>query len=114
MLTKNLFDEKVSTADYIISHAGIGSIVMALEHGKPLLVMPRMKRFKEHVNDHQMATAQRFEQLGHILAAYSVEELPAKLQQLKTFVPKIRENQAQAVANRIAKFLQSLTNESVR
>lgn len=109
MLTKNLFDEKVSTADYIISHAGIGSIVMALEYGKSLLVMPRMKRFKEHVNDHQVATAKKFEQLGHILAAYSVEELPDKLQQLKTFTPKERENQAKAVADRIAGFLQSLT-----
>jgi UDP-N-acetylglucosamine transferase subunit ALG13 len=114
MLTKNLFDEKVSTAGYIISHAGIGSIVMALEHGKPLLVMPRMKRFKEHVNDHQVATARKFEELGHILAAYSEEELPGKLHQLKTFVPKPRENQANAVAERIAKFLELLGRESVR
>ena len=113
-LNKKSFDEKVSNADYLISHAGIGTIVIALEQGKPLLVMPRMKRFKEHVNDHQVTTAQRFEQLGHILAAYSVEELPEKLQQLRIFVPKLRENQAQAVADRIALFLQSLTNESVR
>jgi UDP-N-acetylglucosamine transferase subunit ALG13 len=113
MLTKNLFDEKVSTADYIISHAGIGSIVMALEHGKPLLVMPRMKRFKEHVNDHQVATARKFEELGHILAAYSEEELPGKLHQLKTFVPKPRENQANAVAERIAKFLELLGRKKI-
>ncbi len=111
MLTKNLFDEKVSTADYIISHAGVGSIVMALEHGKPLLVMPRMKRFKEHVNDHQVATARKFEELGHILAAYNVEELPDKLHQLKTFVPKPRENQAKAVAERIAHFLKLISEK---
>jgi len=114
VLDKGGFDEKVAGADYLISHAGIGNIVMALNHNKPLLVMPRMKHFKEHVNDHQVATARRFEQLGHILAAYSEEELPDKLQQLKTFVPRRRENQAKAVVDRIASFLQSLTNESVR
>ena len=87
---------------------------MALDNKKPLLVIPRLKKYGEVVNNHQVAIARKFEKLGHILSAYNVEELPGKLQQLKTFVPKIRENQAQAVANRIARFLQSLTNEPVR
>jgi UDP-N-acetylglucosamine transferase subunit ALG13 len=110
-LDKRSFYEKVAEADYLISHAGIGSIAMALEHSKPLLVMPRMKRFKEHVNDHQVATARKFEQLGHLLAAYCEEELPYKLQQLRFFVPKPRKNQAKAVANRIAKFLELLSEK---
>jgi UDP-N-acetylglucosamine transferase subunit ALG13 len=78
-----------------------------------LLAMPRLKKYGEVVNDHQVDIARKFEKLGHILSVYSMEELPEKLQQLKAFVPKPRENQAQAVANRIARFLQSLTNESV-
>ncbi len=110
---KGRFDEKVADADYLISHAGIGSIAMALECNKPLLVMPRMKRFKEHVNDHQVATARRFEQLGHLLAIYCEEELPNKLQQLRSFVPKPRENQAKAVTNRIAKFLKLLSEKQI-
>ena len=81
-------------------------------NGKPLLAIPRLKKYGEVVNDHQVAIAIRFEKLGHILSAYSVEELPDKLQQLKIFVPKPRENQAKAVADRIASFLQSLTNKT--
>ena len=108
MLNGNEFNEKISVADYIISHAGVGSIITALDNKKPLLVMPRLRKFKEHVNNHQIALAQKFEQLGHILVAYNIHELPDKLEQLKTFVPKPRENQAQAVANRIRSFLQSI------
>jgi UDP-N-acetylglucosamine transferase subunit ALG13 len=111
-LDKNLFDSWMQKASGIISHAGMGVITMALDNRKPLLVMPRLRKYREVVHDHQVAIAQRFEQLGHLLAAYSEDELPNKLQQLKTFVPLKRENQAKAVADRIADFLKSLTNKT--
>ena len=107
-LDKDMFEQKVTKADYLISHAGIGSITTALERNKPLLVMPRMKRFKEHVNDHQVSTARKFEQLGHVLVVYSVDELPSKIKQLRTFHPKSRASQAHLVAERIAQFLKEL------
>jgi len=108
-LGKKMFDKYVKKASAIISHAGIGIITIALENEKPLLVMPRLKRYGEVVNDHQVAIARKFEELGHLLAAYSVEELPQKIMQLTTFVPKKRKSQAQAVTERIAHFLNELS-----
>ncbi len=110
-IPKKMFDKYLKDASSAISHAGMGIITTALDDGKPLLVMPRLKKYGEVVNDHQVAIARKFEELGHILSAYSVEELPDKLQQLKTFTPKKRENQAKVVADRIASFLKSLTNK---
>jgi UDP-N-acetylglucosamine transferase subunit ALG13 len=107
-LDKHLFDGWMRKASGIISHAGVGTITMALDSKKPLLVMPRLKKYGEVVHDHQVAIAQKFEELGHMLVAYSEEELPGKLRELKSFVPKPRENQAKAVASRIAKFLNEL------
>lgn len=109
MLTKEEFDSQVQKASMLISHAGIGTITMALEHSKPLLVMPRMRCFREHVNDHQVATARKFEQFGHVLVAYKVDELPGRIERLRTFVPHKREAQTQAVAGRIAQFLGELS-----
>ena len=108
VIDKRTFDNKVAEADYIISHAGIGNITKALENGKPTLVMPRMKRYKEHVNDHQVATARKFEELGHILAAYNVEDFPDTICRLKNFIPKQRKANPEAVADRIYRFLNSL------
>lgn len=107
-LDKCTFDNKVADAAYLISHAGIGSITMALKYGKPLLVMPRMKRYKEHVNDHQVGTARKFEELGHILVAYDVRDLPECIRRLKNFVPKDRKATPHAVAERIRRFLDDL------
>jgi len=108
-LEKTVFDKYICEASCIISHAGMGTITMALENHKPLLVMPRLKRHREVVNDHQVSIAKKFEELGHILVAYTEEELPDKLRELKTFVPKPRENQAKAVADRIAEFLKQVS-----
>lgn len=43
-----------------IGHAGMGSILQAMERGKPIIIMPRDFARGEHRNDHQMATARRF------------------------------------------------------
>lgn len=72
---KTYFNE----AELIISHAGMGTIISALEGEKPILIMPRLARYREHRNDHQMATARVFEKLGYVHVAYDEAELKAKL-----------------------------------
>lgn len=108
-LEKEAFDQCIKQASAIVSHAGMGTIIMALDNRKPLLIMPRLKKYGEVVNDHQVAIAQKFEQLGHLLVAYSEDELPDKLHQLKSFVPKPRQNKAKVVADRIARFLDEVS-----
>ncbi len=110
-LEKRLFDKHIREASGIIGHGGIGTIAIALEYNKPLLAMPRLKRYGEVVHDHQVAIVQRFELLGHILVAYEAAELPAKIKQLKSFVPRKREIQSQAVVKRIEQFLNELSTK---
>jgi len=109
-LDKNLFDKYLRESSCIISHAGMGTITMALENGKPLLVMPRRKIYGEVVNDHQVAIAKKYEQLGHVLVAYETVDLPDKIKQLKSFVPHKREAQPKAVAKRIKGFIDKIAD----
>lgn len=111
IMEKEHFDKCLQSASALIGHAGMGTITLALENHKPLLVMPRLKIYKEHVNDHQVGTAREFERMGHVLAAYSVDELPEKVPQLKTFVPKPRTAQPEAVAERIRRFLDEIAGK---
>ncbi len=107
-LEKATFDKHIHEADSIISHAGIGTITMAFEHKKPLLVMPRLRKYGEVVNNHQVAIADKFEQLGYLLVAHGPQDLPAKLEKLKTFKPRERQSDPKVVAGRIAAFLSGL------
>lgn len=108
-LPKVQYEERVSQATALIAHAGAGTIQLALAHGKPLLVLPRTGRFHEHVNDHQFATGRKFEELGHVLLANDVDDLPAKLVELTRFVPRPRVADRERVARRIALLIDEMT-----
>ncbi|WP_249792476.1 glycosyltransferase [Bradyrhizobium sp. BRP22] len=79
------FRKHVQAASLVISHAGMGSIITALELGKRIIVMPRRASLGEHRNDHQLATAKRFAEQGRIAVAFSEQELVKKLDQLQVF-----------------------------
>lgn len=69
------FLSKFKSADVIISHAGMGTILSALHYGKPILVMPKLASLGEHRNEHQLATARRMSDLGNVNVAFNENEL---------------------------------------
>ena len=107
-LAKPQYDLQIDAASVLIGHAGVGTIALALERHKPLLAVPRMKRYKESVNDHQFMAAKKFGQMGHILVATDVGDIRGMLAQLQTFMPRPREVRSHSLAVRIGKFLETL------
>lgn len=81
---KKCFDE----AEAIVAHAGMGTILSALNHGKPILVMPKLASLGEHRNEHQLATARRMMSLGNVTVAFDEAELREKLDQLDSIIPR--------------------------
>ncbi len=64
-------------ARVVVCHAGIGSVIDALESRRPFLVVPRLKRFNEHMSDHQIEIAEAVERRGWGRAIMDMAELPA-------------------------------------
>lgn len=62
-------------ARVIVSHAGIGSVLDAMEAGRPLIVVPRRKKFREHVTEHQMEVAEAVQRRGWGRMVLDIEEL---------------------------------------
>ncbi len=54
------YTTRFASARLIVAHAGMGSIITAMERGKPIVLMPRRADLGEHRNEHQLATARRF------------------------------------------------------
>jgi UDP-N-acetylglucosamine transferase subunit ALG13 len=80
---KRRFDE----ASLIISHAGMGTILSALLHGKPILVMPKLASLGEHRNEHQTATARQMMHLGMVNVAFDKNELRRHLENIDQLKP---------------------------
>lgn len=62
-------------ASLIVSHAGMGTILTALQLQKPVVIMPRKASLGEHRNDHQLATAKWLASRPGIAVAWDVEDL---------------------------------------
>jgi UDP-N-acetylglucosamine transferase subunit ALG13 len=82
------FKERFARATLIIGHAGMGTILSALLHGKPILVMPKKASLGEHRNEHQTATARRMMALGNVNVAFDEDELRAKLDGIDSLRPR--------------------------
>lgn len=71
--------QRMKTCRLIVAHAGMGSILSAMQLGKPIVVMPRRAHLRETRDDHQVAAARRFEKTGKILVAHDETELAERL-----------------------------------
>lgn len=56
-LAPQAFRQRVAEADLIVAHAGMGTVLSALEAGRPLVVLPRRPEAREVTSTHQLATA---------------------------------------------------------
>lgn len=68
-LTFDQMRSAVRDADVVITHCGVGSVLLALRNGKCPVVLPRLARHEEHVDDHQVELARELTHLGLGLAA---------------------------------------------
>ncbi len=62
-------------ARVIVCHAGIGSVMDALSVRRPLVVVPRLKRFGEHMNDHQLDIARAVQARGWGRMVLDIDQL---------------------------------------
>lgn len=67
--------ELFNKASLIISHAGMGTILSALQKGKSIIIMPRMVDLGEAKNNHQIATAIKLAALNYVKIANDEDQL---------------------------------------
>ena len=73
------YDEVVETmrrAAVVVTHAGVGSVLTALTAGKRPVVTPRLRRFGEAVDDHQLEFARHVGPIGLVTVVEDLSLLP--------------------------------------
>ena len=81
-------EELYNEATLVVTHAGAGSMIAALEHQKKVIAFPRLKKYSEHVNNHQVELARKFESLGYLLMYHEeVESFQDVYERMKSFEP---------------------------
>lgn len=82
--TRDEFNAKLDACDLLITHAGTGVIVNALKKGKKVIALPRLQKFGEHVDDHQVQLIDQFRDLNLLEPCYKTSDLPTAIQNVRT------------------------------
>lgn len=82
------FNEYIAKADIIITHGGVGSILNALKLGKKIIAVPRLAKYGEHINDHQLQVIKKMTEDGYILSCEDENGIADKVREAEGFVVK--------------------------
>lgn len=74
-LDREEFSVVMAKSDIVITHGGTGAIIGALKKGKKIIAVPRLAKYKEHVDDHQLQLIAQFKELDLI---YACEDMDLK------------------------------------
>jgi beta-1,4-N-acetylglucosaminyltransferase len=70
--TYDQMEELTEQARIVVGHAGSGTIITTLLKDKPLILVPRLSKFDEHIDDHQLELANIFQTSGKALSISEV------------------------------------------
>ncbi len=76
------YQRRFAEADLIVGHAGMGTIIAALELRKPLLMLARLGSLKESRNDNQVGPARHFKKFSLFEVVESESEIPGRLSEM--------------------------------
>ncbi len=94
----------------MITHAGVGSILITLMNGKRPIVVPRLARFREHVDDHQLELARRLSEIGVVRLVEDLDHLVRAVQAEDTVSPMPPAVQPGDLVRDLADFLRTTVN----
>jgi len=78
---------RMRDAEVVITHAGVGSAVTAIRAGKKPVLLPRLARYGEHVDDHQLELAERLAEFDLAFVCGPGERLDVPIAKARAGVP---------------------------
>ena len=111
MIPQEELNNIIKKADLVITHGGVGSIMSAVKMGKKVIAVPRLKKYGEHVNDHQLEIINTFKKQGIIIGINNVEELAQALIDVKNIQTKDINSGENKIVQIIDNFIQNDINK---
>lgn len=105
-LDREEFKEMMKSSELVITHGGTGAIITGLKNNKKVIAVPRLSKYGEHVDDHQMQIVEEFGKTNIIEAVYDVDKLEESIANIhnKEFEKYI--SNTQKIIDSIEKFIE--------
>lgn len=101
-LSREEFDSILEKSDIVITHGGTGAIMNSLKKGKKVIAVPRLSKFNEHIDDHQIQIVRQFEELNLICVCEDMN--------LSNAIDTVKNTTFQKYKSNTSKMIESIEN----
>lgn len=106
-LPRKKLEEILKSVDLVICHGGVGIIMQSLNFKRKVIACPRLQKYGEHQNDHQIQIVSNFYSEGYILKFEEGDVLKDVVAKVKDFTPKIVESNNAIFLDKLEKYLKN-------
>ena len=95
-------------ADIVITHGGTGAIIGAVKREKKVIAVPRLAKYGEHVDDHQLQLFKEFENMNIIVACYDTEKIGEAYESIRDVKLRSYKSNQHTIISNIENYLKAL------
>lgn len=107
-LDRDEFATLEDKCNILISHGGTGAIIGAVKKGKKVIAVPRLAKYGEHVDNHQLQIVEQFQKMGFICECLDPNNLEEAIDRVKKTTFKKYESNTNKIIDSIDEFVQRL------
>lgn len=107
-LDREAFLAMEGKADIVITHGGTGAIIGAVKQGKKVIAVPRLSKYKEHVDDHQLQIIKQFDEMNLICNCMNCDELECAIKEVKVKKYNSYTSNTHSILASIEKFIEGI------
>lgn len=107
-LNRDEFSDWQNKAEIEITHGGTGAIIGAIKKGKKVIAVPRLAKYGEHVDDHQLQLIEKFKGLDLIYECQDCSEIWKAIIEVKGTVFKRYNSNTRIIIENIEKYIKSI------
>jgi UDP-N-acetylglucosamine transferase subunit ALG13 len=108
LLPRDEYERMFAKASLLITHGGAGSMIAGMKRGIPVFAMPRLAKYGEHQNDHQIELVEKFGEMGYVTPVHGPDDMIRALGICDTLTGSARryENDSSGIIARICAFIE--------
>ena len=105
LIDREKFSDLIASCDLLITHGGVGSILTGLKNNKKVIAAPRLSKYGEHMNDHQIQITENFSRMKYILPLYETDDLGKVLKRAEKFKPNKYKSNTKNMIKLVSEFI---------
>lgn len=107
-LQKCEYEKEIEKCDLLLTHGGVATIMSGLSKKKAIIAVPRLARYDEHVDDHQIEIVESFAEMRYVLRLNENDNLTDMVKKSCEFSFAVYQSHNETVLTTIKSYLQTI------